>query len=224
MNNAMHYTRTLLNAITVIIVVAFVSSCHPGNRAQVRKTTGKDHNDSVVVDKNGNLYAVKTLRDNNLWMVSNLKLAIPGSYHYNDSAKYNEQFGRLYTWDAAQTGCASLGEGWRLPAKEDWYKLAENYGAIGREETDIEKRAFRPLLAGGNSQFNAVLGGGRNPDGSYARIDAHGFYWTISQHDSANAWYANFAKGSQALFIQAEGEKVRAFSVRCVKNTHRLNE
>ncbi len=162
--------------------------------------------------------------DNNLWMTSNLKLTIQGSYYYNDSVKYDEQYGRLYTWEAAQTGCGYLGKGWRLPTKEDWLRLAENYGAIGREESNIEKRAFSPLLTGGNSQFDAVLGGGRNPDGSYARMDAHGFYWTITQHDSATAWFGNFARGTQALYIQPEGEKVRAFSVRCIKSTQGLKK
>ena len=157
-------------------------------------------------------------------MASNLKLSIQNSYHYNDSTKYDEPYGRLYTWEAAQAGCASLGQGWRLPTKEDWHQLAENYGTIGREESNIEKRAFPPLLTGGYSLFNVVLGGGRNPDGSYARLAAHGFYWTITQHESATAWFANFAKGSQALYIQPDGEKVRAFSVRCMKSTQGLKK
>jgi uncharacterized protein (TIGR02145 family) len=63
-----------------------------------------------------------------------------------------------------------------------------------------------------------VLGGGRAQDGQYARFEAHGFYWTASESDPASALYYNFGKGSQALYRQTEGEKPRAFSVRCVRD------
>jgi uncharacterized protein (TIGR02145 family) len=70
---------------------------------------------------------------------------------------------------------------------------------------------------GGSSGFNAVLGGRRDPDGGpYARVAAHGFYWTASESDSASAWCYNFGR---ALFLDrhGDGEKERALSVRCVR-------
>ncbi|MDQ3846097.1 MAG: DUF1566 domain-containing protein [Bacteroidota bacterium] len=221
MNTSVHHIGTYFSVIAVIIVV---HSCRTGNRLQGRKTTFNEQYDSTVVDKDGNLYAVKRLRTNILWMTTNLKLTIPGSYYYNDSAKYGERYGRLYTWEAAQAGCALLGEEWRLPTKEEWQELGETFGTIGRDETNIGKRAYHPLLTGGNSQFNAVLGGGRNLDGSYARLEAHGFYWTATGNDHNTAWFANFAKGSQALYLQPDGEKGRAFSVRCVKGKQGLKQ
>ena len=86
-----------------------------------------------------------------------------------------------------------------------------------QDSTAIRKGAFKTLLSTGTSGFNALLGGGRDPNGQYARLDAHGFYWTVTETDSATAKFYNFAKGSQTLYQQDEGEKVRAFSVRCVK-------
>jgi hypothetical protein len=50
-----------------------------------------------------------------------------------------------------------------------------------------------------------------------ARLEAHGFYWTASEIDSANGWYYNFGQGGLALHRQNGGEKPRAFSVRCVR-------
>ena len=70
---------------------------------------------------------------------------------------------------------------------------------------------------GGAAGFNAVLGGGRSGDGEYARLNAHGFYWTASEHNPAAARFYNFARGSLALYRQPDGEKVSAFSVRCVR-------
>lgn len=55
---------------------------------------------------------------------------------------------------------------------------------------------------GGTSGFNAVLGVNRS-DGQYARLEAHGFYWTASaNNDPGSAPYYNFAQGGQALHRQ----------------------
>src|SRR5262249_14478960 len=104
-----------------------------------------------------------------------------------------------------------------------WARLTFLYGGFAGDSTSMRKNAYQALLYTGVSGFNAVLGGNRDPGGNYARGDAHGFYWTITENDSHSAWYYNFAKGSQALFRQDGGEKDRAFSVRCVKRIHQNN-
>jgi len=72
---------------------------------------------------------------------------------------------------------------------------------------------------GGSSGFNALLGGGRgSDDGQYARLEAHGFYWTASETDPVSAWFYNFGRGGQALYRQRGGKKQMAVSVRCIKD------
>ena len=58
-------------------------------------------------------------------MTTNLELNIPGSYCYNDTGENCERYGRLYTWESAKKGCSLLGDGWRLPGKEEWQRLAD---------------------------------------------------------------------------------------------------
>ena len=101
---------------------------------------------------------------------------------------------------------------------EEWQQLAILYRGSAQDSNVTRKEAYKSLLYGGGSGFNALLGGGRAPDGQYARLDAHGFYWTATEGDSSTAWFYNFAKGSRALYQQDGGEKLRAFSVRCVKS------
>jgi uncharacterized protein (TIGR02145 family) len=173
--------------------------------------------DSTLVDKDGNRYPIKVLLDGKLWMIANLNAKIPNSYCYNDAKENCNRYGRLYTWESAEQGCKSLGEGWRLPTSDEWWQLATRYAGSMQDSTAIRKGSFKTLLSAGTSGFKALLGGGRDPDGRYARLDAHGFYWTATETDSNTAKFYNFAKGSQALYQQDEGEKVRAFSVRCVK-------
>src|SRR4051812_37167298 len=80
------------------------------------------------------------------------------------------------------------------------------------------KAAYKSLVAGGSAGFDATLGGGRSEDGQYARLEAHGFYWTASGIDSANGPYYNFGQGGLALHRQNGAEKLSAFSVRCVRD------
>jgi len=173
-------------------------------------------NDSLLIDRDGNRYSVKKMLDNNLWMTTNLKLNIPDSYCYGGVKENCEQYGRLYTWESAQKGCNSLGEGWGLPTDDEWQKLARSYG-MPLDSADYRIGAFNALLNNGSAQFNALLGGGRETDGKYARLDAHGFYWTGTEINKSAAVFYNFGKGSRRLYRQDGGEKSEAFSVRCLK-------
>jgi uncharacterized protein (TIGR02145 family) len=94
--------------------------------------------------------------------------------------------------------------------------MAKRYGGVSDDSADKGRAAFTALMSGGASGFNAVLGGNRS-DGQYARLEAHGLYWTASDNDPHRAPYYNFGQNGQALHRQPEGEKQMAISVRCVR-------
>ena len=158
------------------------------------------------------------MADGKQWMTQNLSVDTVPSYCFGDSERNCALFGRLYTWEAARRACQSLGDGWRLPANEEWRQLAKYYGGLREESDDTGNAAYKALVNGGSSGFNALLGGGRSPAGEYARLEAHGFYWTASETDAGNAWLYNFGKGGQSLNRHRDGEKQRAFSVRCIRD------
>lgn len=161
----------------------------------------------------------KRMADGKEWTTENLNVGTTDSYCYGDTELNCRQYGRLYTWESAQRGCQSLGDGWRLPTNDDWRQMAKHYGGIRDESADTGKSAYKALLMGGSSGFNARLGGGRSPDGGeYARSEAHGFYWTASETRPATVWFYNFGKGQLSLGRHPDGEKQRAFSVRCVRD------
>jgi uncharacterized protein (TIGR02145 family) len=165
----------------------------------------------------GAMYSFKRMADGKQWMTHNLDVNTVPSYCYEDAELNCRQYGRLYTWESARRVCQSLGEGWRLPTDDDWRQMAKHYGGVSEDSDDRGKVAYKALLAGGSSGFNAVLGGGRSDDGQYARLEAHGFYWTATEIDLASGWSYNFGRGGEALHRQSGGEKQRAFSVRCVR-------
>jgi uncharacterized protein (TIGR02145 family) len=164
----------------------------------------------------GATYSSKRMADGKQWTTHNLDVNIVPSYCYEDAELNCRQYGRLYTWESAQRGCQSLGAGWRLPANDEWRQLAKQYGGVRDDSDDGGKAAYNALVIGGSSGFNAVFGGGRSEDGRYARLQAHGFYWTASESGRGSAWLYNFGQ-ARILNRHNDGEKQRALSVRCVR-------
>lgn len=161
--------------------------------------------------------ASRRMADGREWTVENLDADTAPSYCYDDAEVNCRRYGRLYTWDSAQRACRSMGREWRLPTEDEWRQLATQYGGVSADSADKGKAAYSALSVAGSSGFNALLGGGRSEAGEYARLDAHGFYWTASESGPAAAWFYNFGKGGLALHRQREGDKQEAFSVRCVR-------
>jgi uncharacterized protein (TIGR02145 family) len=158
----------------------------------------------------------KRMADGKEWMTSNLNVNASPSYCYDDAELNCSRYGRLYSWESAQRVCQSFGNGWRLPTDDEWRQMAKRYGGVSADSADKGRAAFTALLSGGASGFNAVLGGNRS-NGQYARLEAHGFYWTASDNDPGSAPYYNFGQNGQALHRQPQGEKQMAISVRCVR-------
>jgi uncharacterized protein (TIGR02145 family) len=178
-------------------------------------STHRFTNDQIVP---GTTHPSRQMPDGKWWMTANLDIDTGSSYCYDDTALNCRRYGRLYAWESAQRGCQSLGNGWRLPTNDEWRQMAKHYSGVHDDSNDSGKAAYEALLIGGRSGFDALLGGGRAPDdGQYARLEAHGFYWTASESDSASAWFYNFGRGGRSLYRHSDGEKQRAFSVRCVR-------
>ena len=161
----------------------------------------------------------KRMLDGKQWTTENLNAAIEPSYCYDNSAQNCRRYGRLYTWESAQQACRALGGGWRLPTEEDWRQLGSHYGGIRQESADLGKAAHAALMTGGSSGFNAVYGGGRiHKSAEYERIEAHGLYWSATESSQDRVWIYNFGKGGQSVGRHENGDKLGAFSVRCVKD------
>jgi uncharacterized protein (TIGR02145 family) len=147
------------------------------------------------------------------WTRDNLNFNTRPSYCYEDAELNCRRYGRLYTWEAAQQGCHSLGDGWRLPTNDEWRQMTKHYGGVRDESDDTGKAAYKALRTGGSAGFDALLGGNRSENGQYERLEAHGFYWTASKTDPARAWFYNFGQGGLSN-RHRDGEKRMALSVR----------
>jgi uncharacterized protein (TIGR02145 family) len=194
--------------IPVVAVVVSIACGSVGGAGSQRPA--KQQNSS------GTISTSKRMSDGKQWTTANLDVNASPSYCYDDDESNCRRYGRLYTWESAQRVCQSLGGGWRLPTDDEWRQMAKGYGGVSDDSADKGKAAFTALMSGGTSGFNAVLGGNRS-DGQYARLEAHGFYWTASENDPGNAPFYNFGQNGKALHRQPDGDKRMAISVRCVR-------
>ena len=193
-----------------VVAIALSVGLGPVGGAGSMPCSAEDQNTS------GTISSFRRLADGKEWMTANLNVNASPSYCYDDAEPNCRRYGRMYTWESAQRACQSVGGGWRLPTDDEWRQMAKRYGGVSEDSTDKGRTAFAALMSGGTSGFNAVLGGNRS-DGQYARLEAHGLYWTASENDSSSALYYNFGKNGQALHRQPQGEKRMAISVRCVR-------
>jgi uncharacterized protein (TIGR02145 family) len=160
----------------------------------------------------------KRMPDGKEWMTANVSLETPSSYCYDDDTRNCRRYGRLYTWEAAQRVCPAFGDRWRLPTNDEWRVMVKHYGGVRDDSADGGKAAFVALIAGGRSGFEVVYGGGREVEGGYARGDAHGFYWTATESGPGTAWLYNLGRNGQIVNRHEDGEKRRAFAVRCIRD------
>ncbi len=187
--------------LIILLAVALLLSCK-----------SKSENKSISSDID-----VIITEDGLSWMTTNLDIGSVRSYCGDNDQRVCDKYGRLYAWEAAIEGCASLGDGWRLPTDQEWQDLTRSYGGIYQDSVHDGSKAFNALIRDGKSGFEAILGGNISLLGRYEREGNHGMYWTATEADSTQAWFYNFAK-MKTLINRHRGDKRMAFSVRCVQS------
>lgn len=157
------------------------------------------------LELSGKLYRT-VLINQKVWMAENLAVLTPDSWAYEENALYNEQYGRLYTWDAAMKACPS---GWHLPTDEEWAEMVAFLGG--------DQEAFHKLIAGGSSGMEVLYAGYRSLDGNFLSLERAADFWSGSSAGEANAWlrYMIFKKDKVFRIID---DKRCGFSVRYVKD------
>lgn len=210
-------TITGLKPNTKYYVRAFATNSQGTSYGNEVSFTTEFAKDTLIDERDGQIYVIITI-GNQIWMAENLNFGTnAGSYYYNDSASYANDFGRLYTWTTALYVCPA---GWRLPSDEDWKELEMYLGMSSSEADSIGWRGTDQgdqLKEGGSSGFDAKLGGRRAVGGPYLSIDVFGYYWTATDKAAKTAIHRNFSIAKSGI-KREEYDKAGAFSIRCVKD------
>ena len=140
------------------------------------------------------------------WMAENLAYddGEGGIFVNSDNGEY------YYTWEAAKRIAKKLG--WRLPSDEDWNKACEACGGI----KDDEKVWYTYNDCSLKERLNIKLAGYYN-SGSYNSVGSSGYFWSVSERSSSNAWGRYF--DTSASVTRNYYNKTYGYSLRLVKDS-----
>lgn len=161
--------------------------------------------DGVMIDKRDEQQYELTSLNGKTWMAQSINYATAaGSFCYQDNETNCDVYGRLYTYEAAQSACPG---GWHIATRAEF-------------EEAMAEPTFLWLYAG------------RMNNNTYNFVDGMGFHWvdgpiesSDNQHCSGDQCALIFVQknpdsndaADPALFFQKDN-KTKGFSVRCVKN------
>jgi len=177
--------------------------------AVINLSCNKDEDMSVLTDeRDGKTYQIFEF-GNQVWMGENLNFVSDGSWSYDGSSSYTEDFGRLYNWNSAVNSCP---DGWRLPSHQEYSEMIENLGG--------SEQAGAALKAGGHLEL--ALGGYRSIEETFEGKGNEGVYWSGTETEETadpaeSAWnIAVFSMSNETR--QRRVNKDHGFSVRCVQH------
>jgi uncharacterized protein (TIGR02145 family) len=169
--------------------------------------------------RDGKTCPVVRLADRN-WLARNLDHFAPESWCYDNDEAHCARLGRLYSWASALQICPT---GWHLPTDDEWTSLANTFGgywelSTGRPVGD-PTRSYEALLAGGTSNFEALLAGSRGLiGGKSVDLNEDGVYWGSTTCGSDSTLYVVF-NAKHRRVLRDCWKRDFAASVRCVQDS-----
>ena len=191
-----------------------ISYTHHSHLGYIDPRDGQSYKAVIIADK--------------IWFGRNLNYKSVDSWCYQNNPAMCEKYGRLYTWENAQTACPV---GWHLPSKNEYYQMVKASGQKSRAASALKSKdgwsdygnkfdyqsgngfdywSFSVLPAGGG-----LYGKPLNNKGKAA------YFWTSSKayseaSDEASAIY--MLNDDNAIHV-GDFNKNNGFSIRCVKDS-----
>ncbi len=181
--------------------------------------------DSIIDDRDGQKYKIVKI-DRQWWFAQNLNYETETSHCYNDSTKYCDKYGRLYTWaDAVGKSEEECGvrhvcnltlpvqgvcpSGWHVPSNYEWNDLLVYVGG-----DEIAGEVLRNSSEGG---FALLYAGRINFAGDFVQEGRSACIWSSSEVDDYDSYYVDFYYTYSKVFLE-DADKTDGYSVRCVKD------
>lgn len=190
-----------------------------GSSSSSAKETGSEYDATANTLKDlrdGRTY--KTVKiGNQVWMAENLDFETEKSYCYNDSSKYCDKYGRLYTWAAAVDACPT---DWHLPASAEFDTLFKAVGSqmVAGNGLKAASGWNKNINLGDEYGFSALPAGSRYFDGTYNSEGSNADFWSSTEDkDGSNAYAMYLNSDDDGAFLTAQSRNLGK-SVRCVKD------
>ncbi len=167
-------------------------------------------------DRDGQVYKTVVIGEQT-WMAENLNLETANSYCYNDSTKYCDKYGRLYTWADALEACPA---DWHLPDSTESEKLLSTVG--GEYVAGTNLKSISDWVENGNGGvdtygFSAIPAGYKSKEGEYGGLSEYANFWLSAEYSSEKGRLMFFYYGGRGGMI-GYNYKNELYSIRCLKN------
>jgi len=141
-----------------------------------------------------------------VWLAENLAFKPDsGKYWPPENNKGNiERYGYLYNWETAKNVCPS---GWRLPEKNDFELLLQNYG----------KNAYKELKVSGSSGFS-IIDCGLKYGVNYTTSEGGTVFWTSTEKNKRNVWGLSVDSRNSIIKFYDTFGKNSGLPIRCIKD------
>ena len=170
--------------------------------------------------RDGQTYKTVTI-GRQTWMAENLNFETEYSSCYNDSTKYCEKYGRLYSWyDAVDSACPT---GWHLPKTTEFETLFTAVGDSSIAGVKLKSTSGWFNDGGGTDDyaFSALPAGYRVGDGTYQYEEVYAHFWSLSM---ISMWNSNSVAPAMVLYYRKDEARLSTvlkyfrLSVRCVED------
>ena len=205
---------------------------------------------STVTDIDGNVYKTVIIGGQE-WMAENLKttkydsgdpilevtdntqwstLTTGAWSYYNNDEKYNNRYGKLYNWYAADDTRNVCPAGWHVPSDEEWTVLTDYLGGESVAGGKMKTRGTiqtgtglwqHPNTAADNSSgFAGIPGGYRFGSGGFSFVGEKGCWWstTIPTVMPERGVWGRYLNYNSSSVFRGHGPVLSGFSVRCVRD------
>jgi uncharacterized protein (TIGR02145 family) len=165
---------------------------------------------------------IPNITDNTQW--SNLTT---GAWaYYGNNVVNNVIYGKLYNWYALspttngnKNVCPT---GWHVPTDAEWTVLSDYLGGgnvAGGKMKEVGTTTWKSpnIDATNSSLFTGLPGGSRDLNGAFGSLTNYGWWWSITEFNTTNAFFRDVYSG-YGLLIRNNYNKKAGWSIRCLKD------
>lgn len=238
-----------LSFLTFYLIITF--SCSTDQQTTINDKEAADTN--IVKDIDGNIYHVikignqvwlkenlkvthfrngdplPNITNDNEWAADTI-----GAYcNYNNDTAIAAVYGRLYNWYVVNDIRGICPEGWHVPSSDEFSDLDYMFGGPLESGKYLKEAGTshweKPNDAINISLFSALPGGHR--EGGFSRLGLYAFFWNCNEY-IGDACITDKENGCAhecsfnyllSYFNQDWGFKSRGMSVRCIKDTIKVD-
>jgi uncharacterized protein (TIGR02145 family) len=155
------------------------------------------------------------------------KLTTGAWCYYNNDAKYNAKYGKLYNWygvsPTANGNKNVCPTGWHVPTDVEWVVLTDYLGGksiAGGKMKEVGNTNWKNsnTRTTNSSGFTGLPGGYRLYSGNYYTIGNSGNWWSSTEFNTESAW-DQLLENNYSEAYRYNFNKNLGFSVRCLRDS-----